>query len=110
MTRAFALRRRSFVFSGWPEDCMAYTLPSFAIVNPGKTGGMGLNLRDAPGRTGRRLATMLDNSRVDVLGVARDGLDPSSATVWYQVRYLQWAGFCLSNFVSLTPDVTAQLP
>lgn len=89
---------------------MAYTLPAFAIVDPSRTGGMGLNLRDAPGRTGRRLATMLDNSRVDVLGVARDSLDPSSATVWYQVRYLQWTGFCLSNFVSLVPDVTAPLP
>lgn len=89
---------------------MAYTLPSFAIVNPSRTGGMGLNLRDAPARTGRRLATILDNSRVDVLGVARDGLDPSSATVWYRVRYLQWTGFCLSNFVSLTPDITVPLP
>ena len=89
---------------------MAYTLPSLAMIDPSRTGGMGLNLRDAPARTGRRLVTMLDNSRVDVLGVARDGLDPSSTTVWYRVRYLQWTGFCLSNFVSLIPDVTVSLP
>jgi len=89
---------------------MPYTLPLSALIDPRKTGGMGLNLREAPARAGRRLGTMPDNTRVAVVGVARDGFNPNSTTLWYQVRYLQSIGFCLADFISLDPEPIIPLP
>jgi hypothetical protein len=89
---------------------MSYLLPSFAVIDPRKTGGMGLNLRQSPGRTGTRIATMPDNLRLSVVGVARDGFNPNSTTLWYQVRYRQWIGYCLGSFVALEPEPLVPLP
>lgn len=89
---------------------MPYVLPSFAIVDPRKTGGMGLNLRDAPAVTGRRLATMPDNTRAAVTGVARQGLSPTAATLWYRVRYRQFDAYSLADFLALDPELSVPLP
>ena len=71
---------------------------------------MGLNLRDAPGRSGSRLRTMPDNARVPVVGAVRDGLNPDAVQLWYQVRYQDRTGFCLGDFLALEPAPVDPLP
>lgn len=89
---------------------MPYALPSTATIDAGKTGGQGLNLRDAPGTTGRRLATMPVNTRLTIVGVARQGFNPGATALWYQVRYLRRIGFCTAGFLSLDAEPTVPLP
>jgi len=89
---------------------MPYALPSTATIDAGKTGSQGLNLRDAPGATGRRLATMPVNTRLTIVGVARQGFNPGAAALWYQVRYLRHIGFCAAGFLSLDAEPTVPLP
>jgi len=89
---------------------MPYTLPSIAVVDPLKTKGWGLNVREMPARTGRRLGTMPDNSRVAVVGVARDDFNPNATALWYQVRYRQWTGYCAADYLSLDPEPVVPLP
>ncbi|HLF28156.1 MAG TPA: peptidoglycan DD-metalloendopeptidase family protein [Anaerolineae bacterium] len=89
---------------------MPYTLPTSAVIDPRKTGGMGLNLRAGPARSGARLATMRDNTRVAVVGAARENFDPNSKVLWYQVRTLQFMGFCSADFIALDPEPIVPLP
>ena len=76
-------------------------LPLSASVDAQKTGGAGLNLRDAPSRTGRFLATMSDNAPLQVVGAAREDFS-SSGALWYQVLFGAQRGYCLGDFVATT--------
>lgn len=89
---------------------MPYSLPSVAKVNIGLTGGMGLNLRDAPSRTGRRLALLPDGTRILVVGVARENFDSNSKRLWYQLRFRNLAGYSSADFLSVEPELTVPLP
>ncbi|HEY4689474.1 MAG TPA: peptidoglycan DD-metalloendopeptidase family protein [Anaerolineae bacterium] len=89
---------------------MPYALPSFATVDPRKTGGIGLNLRAAPSATGARLGTMRDNTRVPVVGVARQNFDSTSGTLWYQVRWGDRIGYCAADYLTTDPVFTLRLP
>lgn len=89
---------------------MAYVLPTAAIVDPQKTGGLGLNVRDQPLTRGKRVGTLRDNTRLAVVGVAREAFDPDGKQVWYQVQYQNTLAYCHGGFVRLEPDTTISLP
>lgn len=89
---------------------MAYILPREAIVDARKTGGQGVNARDQPAKRGNRIATLRDDTRVAVVGVAREDFDPDSKQVWYQVQYQNKNVYCHGDFVRLEPEVTIPLP
>ncbi len=89
---------------------MPYALPTSALIDPGKTGGIGLNLREAPVRAGRLVATMPNNARVAVVGVARDEFNPNATALWYQVRFRQALGFCAADFITLDAEPVVPLP
>jgi murein DD-endopeptidase MepM/ murein hydrolase activator NlpD len=85
-------------------------LPSVAKVNTALTGGMGLNLRNAPSRTGGRLTLLPDGTRILVVGVARDNFDPNAKALWYQLRFRDVVGYSAADFLVLEPELTIPLP
>lgn len=89
---------------------MPYTLPSSALIDPQKTGGQGLNLRGSPSRAGQRLLTLPDNTRVAVVGVAREGFEPNATELWYQLRFRNLIGYSLGGFLALDSEPTVPLP
>lgn len=82
-------------------------LPLNAVVDGQKTSGQGLNLRQTPSRSGRRVATMRAGAPMQIIGAAREGLSSSARTLWYHVLFGATRGYCASNFLGVgsTPVV-----
>ena len=89
---------------------MPYTLPASAAIDARKAGASGVNLRDAPARAGRLVATMPNNTPVAVVGVARDEFNPNATALWYQVRFRQAIGFCGAEYITLDAEPIVPLP